>query len=157
MINKVFWSWISRMSKICQNLLLLLGLSTTQFKSELLLLSQLCQPADVPLFGSRGVRLLQLKLGHLLHLLNLTPLRAATPPPSKHLDWGFTPPPHPFTPCRPHSSPYTTYTPHVKFSLSAPSTRPSVITYTNTHNQKSIYWCVLLYYLVCQTISGKNL
>lgn len=50
-----------------------------QLKSEPALADRCCQTADVPLFASCGVRLLQLKSGHLLHLLNLAPVSAVTP------------------------------------------------------------------------------
>lgn len=64
------------------------------------LLHWCCQTADVPLFASRGVRLLQLKSGHLLHLLNLAPVSAVTPsplPPQAHQSEALPFPRHPLS------------------------------------------------------------
>lgn len=84
----------------------------------------LCQPADVPLFDPRGVRLLQLKLGHLLHLLNLAPLSAPAPPAPSESERGFSPPAPPLLlsppadPCSPPSS-TATISPSLDLPLSA--------------------------------------
>lgn len=129
------------MGDICLDLLLPFRVQIVleQFKSEPALLDRRCQTADVPLFASRGVRLLQLKSGHLLHLLNLAPVSAVTPPPKRNPPSPFKLTkgrlyPSPATPFYPLQTPCSTITlppllSRLKSLCLPPSVGPAVITH----------------------------